>query len=376
MDERVMQFRVGVMFLATFLIVGILLAMFGKLPSMVGRTYDVQIRFQDAAGVTKDTPVRKNGILIGRVSDVRLIEKDAAVLVTAKIHAGFGIYKNEDCYITRNLLSGDSSLTFVADPGKQELAGKIMPLDQPLPGRYTYSADDPTGLKRELQRPINTVEETGQALTAASKQLGAAAKRVDDILDNKTQTNVQSVLRDAAASLETIREMLGDRENREKLSQAMKRMPDTLDNMNRTFQATEEALRKFTERAPDGKTAVERMVGTIEMTERTLRKFSEPSREGEPAPADQIAKAMENIGEITTLMRSIMDRIDRGEGSIGALMNDRQLYDRLNRAARNVEEVSYQLKPIVADARVFMDKAARHPGVILRDAVKPGVGIK
>ena len=36
MDERIMQFRVGVMFLATFLITGILLVMFGTLPSLVG----------------------------------------------------------------------------------------------------------------------------------------------------------------------------------------------------------------------------------------------------------------------------------------------------------------------------------------------------
>ena len=57
-------------------------------------------------------------------------------------------------------------------------------------------------------------------------------------------------------------------------------------------------------------------------------------------------------------------------------MNDRQLYDRLNRAARNIDEVSERLKPIVDDARVITDKMARHPGVIIRDAIKPGVGIK
>lgn len=85
---------------------------------------------------------------------------------------------------------------------------------------------------------------------------------------------------------------------------------------------------------------------------------------------------MENIGEITTLMRTIMCRIEKGEGSLGALLNDRQLYDRLNRAARNVEQVSRDLKPIVDDARVFSDKVSRHPGVIIRDAIKPGAGVK
>ena len=57
-------------------------------------------------------------------------------------------------------------------------------------------------------------------------------------------------------------------------------------------------------------------------------------------------------------------------------MNDRQLYNRLNRAARNIEDISQDLKPIVDDARVFSDKVSRHPGVIIRDAVKPGVGLK
>ncbi len=371
MDERVMQFRVGVMFLATFIITGILLVMFGKLPDLIG-SYPVQVRFDYAGGITKGAPVRKSGILIGRVADVELVDNDSKVLVTAKIQSNKTIYQNEECYITRDLL-GDTAMVFAPSsvpgaPRKPIVPGTI------LEGQIS---DDPTGLKKALESPINTVKNTGEALTAASKQLGEAAHRVEEILDADTQKNVQSVLRDAAASMETIRNILGDEENREQLSQAMKRLPGTLDSMNATFKATDETLRKFTERSKtDGKTAIERMVGTIEITERTLRKFTDPPREGDLAPADQIAKAMENIGEITTLMRSIMTRIDDGEGSLGALMKDRQLYDRLNRAAKNIEEVSFQLKPIVADARVLMDKGARHPGVFIRDAVKPGVGIK
>ena len=80
-------------------------------------------------------------------------------------------------------------------------------------------------------------------------------------------------------------------------------------------------------------------------------------------------KAIGNINEITRLMKNIMEQIDSGEGSLGALLKDRQLYDRLNRAARNVEQVSRELRPIVEDAGVFMDKAARHPGGIIRDAI-------
>ena len=69
MDERVMQFRVGVLFLGTLILVAILLVLFGKMPTYVG-TYPVRVEFENAAGISKGSPVRKNGMLIGRVADL------------------------------------------------------------------------------------------------------------------------------------------------------------------------------------------------------------------------------------------------------------------------------------------------------------------
>ncbi len=370
MDERVMKFRVGVMFLATLIITGILLVMFGKLPTLMGN-YTIRIRFDYAAGVTKSTPVRKSGVLIGRVTGVSLIDKDSKVLVTAEIQADKTIYRNEECRITRDLL-GDSTLSFVL-PRTEAASGEPIDPSKIIDGRVS---DDPTGLKRALQGPIDTVNKTGLALENASIQLEAAAKKVENILDEERE-RIHDVIEDAAESLKSIRTVLGDPETQQRLAEAMQKLPDTLDSMNSTFRSADESLRVFSQRSgPDGRTPIERMVDTIEMTERTLRKFSQPAGPGEEAPIDQIAIAMENIGEITTLMRTIMSRIERGEGSLGALLNDRQLYNSLCRAAKNIERVSRELQPIIADARVFTDKIARHPGIIVRDAVKPGAGIK
>jgi phospholipid/cholesterol/gamma-HCH transport system substrate-binding protein len=371
MDERVMQFRVGVVFLATLLITGILLALFGGLPDVVGHYYTIQMTFDSAAGVSEYTPVRKSGIVIGRVTDVQLTAADTKVLVTAKIQSDKKIYQNEVPYITRDLL-GETAISFLRN--ESLAAGEPIASGAILEGRIS---EDPTGIKKALESPINTVDNTGKALTAASKKLGEAAQRIEELFDPETQQNAKSVLRDAAASLKTVRGVLGEEENQKKLTEALKKLPDTFETMNNAFNRTDQMLRQFTQRSPvDGKTPVERMVGTIELTERTLRKFSEPAHEGELAPTDQIAKAMENINDITSVIRTIVSRIDQGQGSLGALMNDRQLYDRLNHAAKNIEEVSQKLKPIVDDARVFSDKIARHPGVIVRDAVKPGIGIK
>ena len=116
-----------------------------------------------------------------------------------------------------------------------------------------------------LKSPIDTVNSTGKALTAASEQLGKAAQKIEEIFDPETQRNAKSVLRDAAASLKTIQSVLGDEESRKKLTEAMAKLPDTFDTMNNAFNRADQMLGKFTQRSPvDGKTPVERMVGTID----------------------------------------------------------------------------------------------------------------
>jgi phospholipid/cholesterol/gamma-HCH transport system substrate-binding protein len=370
MDERVMQFRVGVTVLAVLIFTVILLVVFGKVPTYVS-TYRVQVRSDSAGGVTKWTPVRKSGILIGRVADVELIDDDQQVLISLDIQSGKTIYEDEEPVVSRDLF-GDTAIVFFPNRQKR-LRHVAIASGTVLLGKVS---DDPTGIKRQLQGPINTVQETGEALSAASVKLGDAADVVKKILDEKAQKDVGRILDKTAKSLEAIEKVIGDEQNQKKLAEALSKLPSTLESMNHTFAATEGTLKQFTEpNGPDNRTAVERMVSTIEMVERTLGKFS-TAKDGQPAPAEQIAAAMENIGEITRLMRSVMDRIDRGEGSLGALLQDRQLYDRLNRSAKNIEQITREMRPIVADAGVFMDKAARHPGGIIRDAVKPGVGIK
>ena len=252
--------------------------------------------------MTKGTPVRKSGILIGRVGDVELTDKDEKVLVTL-----------EDPGAARRSTRTRTALHHARSAGRH--GDRVRPDSKGSRSPRAHHARHDLG-RRGLRRsdriedghcrgPINTVKNTGKALTEASEQLGAAAKRVEDILNDDAQRDVRDILRDAAKSLKAIQKVLGDEENQTKLAEAMSKLPDTLDNMNRTFTATDETLRKFTERTgPDRKTP-DRAHGRHDRDDRTdaaeVQRI-EPSP-AKPPPADQIATAMENIGEITALMR-------------------------------------------------------------------------
>lgn len=86
-----------------------------------------------------------------------------------------------------------------------------------------------------------------------------------------------------------------------------------------------------------------------------------------------IARLDELLGQFSDFGR----KLNAGEGSLGRLMRDPELYQHLNSAAANIEHLTRDLKPILADVRVFTDKISRHPESLgIRGAMQRSPGIK
>lgn len=92
-----------------------------------------------------------------------------------------------------------------------------------------------------------------------------------------------------------------------------------------------------------------------------------------------IIKVDRSVGRIDELLQQFVmfsQALNRKEGTLGQLVNNPDLYQHINAAACNIEMLTRQIRPIVENIKIFTDKLARHPGVIISDAVKPGPGIK
>ena len=93
-----------------------------------------------------------------------------------------------------------------------------------------------------------------------------------------------------------------------------------------------------------------------------------------------IDRTIQNVDELLDQLVRFGQALNNKEGSIGRLLHEREFYDRLNRTASNLEELTRRLKPVLADIRTFTDKIARDPGQVgLKRALdkKPsGVGLK
>jgi phospholipid/cholesterol/gamma-HCH transport system substrate-binding protein len=355
MDDRVVQFRVGVTVLAAVIITGILMLLFHEGPSLLSGTYTVYVKFRSAPGVSRDTPVEKSGIRIGKVTKVQFAP-DNEVLVTASIDGAVELFRDEVVQIKQSLL-GDARLEFV--PGPQIVAQrvKIQPGDM-LAGAVSV---DPLQAFANIE---GNLSRAADSLAEAGTEVGKLAKNINDVLGNNREqlsriiTDTDQTMLAFQRTLKNIDEVTGDEKLKNDLKQTIAGMPtllgdtrDTIIGMQKTLALANDNLRNM----------------------QTVTKAMDEQGEG---MVSNIAQSVERLDELLGQFNKFSRALNSKEGSLGQLVNNPELYNSLSQAAANVNRLTRELEPVVCNVQIITDKVARHPGVVLTDAIAPGPGLK
>jgi phospholipid/cholesterol/gamma-HCH transport system substrate-binding protein len=358
MDERMMQFRVGVVVLFVALIAAFLTLLFGHFPAAFGRrTYTIYIDFAQTPGIDRETPIRKAGVLIGRVAKVDLHNEPPSVTLTADIDDGRTIMHDEGVRVATGLL-GDSELQVVSrhDPSLpktpvgpgETIVGvpSINPMDSltAMQNDFDTLAHSLTGTSNEVSKLAHDID---QLLGNNDKQFNRLLDKTEKSLDNlnKTMTDFDSIIGDPAA--------------RDQLRESIAHLPEAL-------KQTENALALIQKTS----TRAERNLANLEG-------FTKPLGERGETIINNADQSVRRLDELLDQMQRFSRQLNSREGSLGQLMYNPDLYRNLNDAATNINELSKELKPIVSDARVISDKIARHPEVLgVGGALRPSAGTK
>ncbi len=118
-----MQFRVGVLVLATAIIGVVLVILFRDRPAFLRGSYPVTVELPTARGVAEGTPVRRRGVLIGSVTKVELTDDYVRVLLS--IDSAYKLSSEETATYTTSLL-GDAEIEFVR-PNRPTSSGGARP---------------------------------------------------------------------------------------------------------------------------------------------------------------------------------------------------------------------------------------------------------
>lgn len=362
MDERTVQFRVGVMVLATLIILAILLLLFGDLPSLVKGTYTVHFAFPQAPGVSIDTPVRVNGILIGRVREVQLDDK-VGVVVTAKIEQKYNLYKNQMGKIGGSLL-GDAVIEIVADPDPK-------PRDQIHDGDTMSGtvAKDPfqalTNLEGQVSVAVNSINTAARSLTTTSEEVGRLAARANNFL-NTNDTQISTIIADTHATIVQLKTAIGN-------ADAFINDPAMKQNLQKTIAEMPRVLNQLTD-------TVAGLKNTMMIADRNLNNLegiTKPLGERGPALIASVDRAATQLDTVLRELAGFTRQLTNSQGTLSKVVNDTALYDNVSQTVNNVNELSRELKPIIGDLRVFSDKIARHPELLgARGAIQGSNGLK
>ena len=355
MNDRVMQFRVGVVVLATAIIAGILIVLFGDLPSLVQATYPLKMSFTDARGIADGTPVRKNGILVGRVKSVMLDER-GGVSVVADIDSYVPIYRDEQPRIATTLL-GDAEIQLVPGvirPPRQKVAA-----EEVLQGAVSRDPFDIVAtLEPKLGTALESLTEASTAVTKLSEDIDRLLLGDGDkfgVLVRKTE----KALDDFSGAMANINDVMGDPQTRANIKMSLAEMPQVL---------------------VDLRSSVQGIGTTLDTADRNLRNLEGLTRPLGERGAGMVAQIDTTIGRLDEVLQQAVfftKALNESDGTLGRLVRDPRVYEDLAAAAANVKDISRELRPIIDDVRVFSDKIARHPEQLgVRGALDRRPGLK
>jgi len=200
MNERVMQFRIGMFVIVAGLVLTMLIVWFGESPTILRDNVFIIARYDEAPGVAEGVMVRKSGIRIGEVSAIAFDErpgKPDGVLVTLSLERKFKLKEGSIPRITRTLI-GDVSIDMLPGTGPGYM--KTSSTAQSAPVIEGTITPDPSKALAAATVAFEKAGGTLQSIDEAAAGLAKIAKNADNLGDFLTTWKTTGERLSAAAN--------------------------------------------------------------------------------------------------------------------------------------------------------------------------------
>ena len=424
MDDNKLRFGVGVLVIASIGIGIILTFLFGAFPTVLSSEYTITAKFDSAAGVSTNTPVLRDGVKIGRVTKIELIENEnsGGVKISLAIDEK---YKFTHRYVPRigvgSVITGDAVVEFVRIDNPMRLEEIYREDSDLIPvaykdGDYTrhgLNAEDPFNLLFGLESQVKqTIQNVNMLANDFRQTVGNTDTRIDNVSKEAEATLKElqlagvGALKEFQGAMQDLRAIVGNPAIKSSVQDAAAALPDvireaqqTLQSTQRTFKSFEKVgeefegvgevagvvakdIREITKKANTtvdkvndtvdtakatiqgaGKT-LKTIEGTFKAAERTVHnveRFSEPLARRSDEIVEQVVQSLKSVDRALAEVETLGATLNNDNGSIQRLIKDEEIYWQLRRTIANVEQASSRIKPILDDVRIFTDKVARDP---------------
>jgi phospholipid/cholesterol/gamma-HCH transport system substrate-binding protein len=367
MNERVMQFRIGMFVIVAGLVLTMLIVWFGESPALFRAQSYVTVHYLEAPGVAEGIPVRKSGIRVGEVTSITFDDRPNqpdGVLVTLSLESKYKIKAGSVPRLSRSLI-GDVTIDLLPGTGPGQLPTSSTPLHAPVIEGTV--APDPSKALAAATEAFEKVGGTRASIDQAANGIARMTKSADKMtafLDTWNQTG-----QNVSAASKRIDSFLAS--NEENFQPAVANFREVSQKLNATLDSETQAALKSG--ISQFSSASARLDTSLANASPLFADLGAPVTSVPTTDFGQTLRRMNRIsGDLNLLTKNLND--GKGNlnpnGSLQKLILRSDLYDNFNRMALAANETFAGFKPIIASFKVFADKVSRDPSAISRGALQ------
>jgi phospholipid/cholesterol/gamma-HCH transport system substrate-binding protein len=256
---------------------------FLKGKNLLERKDTIYAVFPKVEALGPSDPIKINGLQVGLVADLE--EKDAnmtGVVVALHITKKINIPENSYAVIMANPL-GTSTLNIVLGTSTNYIKEGD-----------TLSTRASGGIIEDLK---GTLTPTVDRVNGTLKSLDSLVEQVGVVLDPKTKSNLQQVIANLATASNSLTTLMN--------------------TQNGALAATLNNLSSFTGNLKNNNDSINRIIGNVDVM---TQKFA----------ALDLEETLSKLQAAVDNLNVTLNKVNKGEGTLGLLMNDPKLYNNLN----------------------------------------------
>ncbi|MDX1592361.1 MAG: MlaD family protein [Balneolaceae bacterium] len=301
------EVKVGITVLLAFIIAFVGFRFMRDIP-IFRQTFQIYAIFERGDGISRGSLVNVNGVKVGSVSSVRLTS-DNRVRVTMSLDGEFAIPEGTVAQLTSlGIVEGKSIVLRLGD------SDTYVDYGDEIEGVYVESVTEVLGSRSE---------EIAGDVSQSLSELNTFLRQLNNTFDDSTRVTLDETIYNASKTAKQLSDLLNERQR----------------DISRGIQSGSQILARLDSVAMDNSPRVDSIMVALE---KNISELEELRTELEGA---------------TTNLNQILDKINRGEGTIGKLVNDPAVYD-------NMEELSRELSRLVKDLNENPGRFLRHMDLI------------
>lgn len=350
MKETAIEVKVGALVLFSLLLLAGFIFVLGDFSLSKGFAFSVE--FENAGGIKPGADVAIAGLNVGNVQGLDFIETKGegqmnAVAVRARLNVeekyAKSIRENSEFFITTRGVLGEPYIEIVTET-----------YDMPqIAANSVMRGVDPPRIDLMISRAmrlLNIVTDLLENPKIATKSLLSNAailvQTMNDIL-TANRDNIDGTLAGVRGSADEANKLLASLNVAVEDGSGLQEMIGDLRVASNDLRATSRTARRMTSRI-DG--SIDPILGDVEVTAKNARELSESASRILVSNEAKITESIENVRSATANLKAtsqdaqaMVAQIKAGEGTVGLLLQDREIYDDLKELMRQIKQKPWKI---------------------------------